>query len=257
MSLLQIIFSVIVGVFALFGAIIVYTGFRIVKQRANELAIKKDKEITSIYKNEIQNMYREINDFKHDYMKIYSSMSVLVNEERTDELKRYFSEQILPLQEKILLEKSISHSLTLIEDSIIQGLIYSYAIKAKNSSIDFYVTAEELIPVNKKISSLDLSRILGILLDNAFEEAQECEKGMVQVIIYSNNSGTVYTIKNTCRANIDMRRMLAEHYTTKGENRGSGLKILKSIVDQNKYVLFNINYSNLLYTATIMIAESA
>ena len=56
-------------------------------------------------------------------------------------------------------------SITLIEDSIIQGIIYSYVLKAKNNSINFNIDIQENITIVSEISSLDMSRILGILLD--------------------------------------------------------------------------------------------
>ena len=123
-------------------------------------------------------MYNEIIDFKHDYIKIYSSMSTLIASDNLKMIKDFFYKEILPFHNSILKDVTFTHSITLIEDSIIQGIIYSYVLKAKNNSINFNIDIQENINIVSEISSLDMSRILGILLDNAFEEAVKTESKM-------------------------------------------------------------------------------
>ena len=254
-ALMITMLSAIIGVFVLFSVLIIYMSYRFMKQRLRELSIQKDKEITSIYKNEIQKMYNEISDFKHDYMKIYSSMSMLIANNKSKELKEYFSENITPLQEKIMSERSISHNLTLIEDEIIQGLVYTYVLRARNSNIDFYVAIEQKIKARKNISSVDLSRMLGILLDNAFEAANNISHGMVRLIISDSDNTTIYAVHNSCDKDLRMQDILSGSYTTKGEGRGRGLRILKSICDKHKNTLFNINCHQDLFEAEIIIGS--
>lgn len=253
--LIQWVFSAIVGVIVLFATLFLYTSYKFTKQKKREFEIEKDKEIAKIYKTEIQNMYNEISDFKHDYMKIYSSMSILLVNDKIEELKQYFSDEIIPLQDKLLSEKSMTHNLTLIDDSIIQGLVYTYALKARNTNINFYVALDKEISSNTKISSLDLSRMLGILLDNAFEEMNVQTDGAVQLSIARNNDSTVYTVKNTCNKQINVQELLSGKYSSKGEGRGRGIKILRSICDKYKSALFNINYDQRYFTAEIVILD--
>ena len=46
-------------------------------------------------------------------------------------IKDFFYKEILPFHNSILKDVTFTHSITLIEDSIIQGIIYSYVLKAK------------------------------------------------------------------------------------------------------------------------------
>ena len=247
----------LVLIFVLFALVIIYTSYKFIRQKTKEIAIEKDKEIAELYKKEIQNMYEEINDFKHDYMKIYSSMSMMITNNKIDELKKYFSQEITPLQDKILSEQSLTHNLTFIEDSIIQGLIYTYALKSRNNNIKFYISIDETIPSNQNISSLDLSRILGILLDNAFEEVSNNKNGIVQLGIHTKDESIIYTVKNTCNEELDnISKVISDGYTAKGEGRGRGLKILRKICNKYKNVLFNINYNSKIFMAEIVVSTT-
>lgn len=66
--LFSIIISVLITLFATYS---IYATFNIVAHEKRELEMAKNQEITQLYKNEIQNMYENMRDFKHDYMKIY------------------------------------------------------------------------------------------------------------------------------------------------------------------------------------------
>lgn len=251
--IIQIVFAVIVGIFIVFSSLIMYTSHRFTEYRTKEISVEKDKEITELYKREIQNMYDEISDFKHDYMKIYSSMSILIANDKIDELKRYFFEEITPIQDKILSEKSISHNLTLIRDSILQGLIYTYVLKARNTNTNFYVAIDESIPTSNSISSLNLSRLMGILLDNAFEEVEKTNDGIVRLSIYNRQNETIYIVKNSCNKTVNILDIFSNAQSTKGEGRGRGLRILKSICDKHKNILFKLNYENRFFTAELVV----
>lgn len=97
-------------------------------------------------------------------------MSVLIEQNKIDELKKYFYNEIIPFQKSIFEDTKNSYGLTHLEDYIVQGVVYNYIIKAKNSNINFVVSLSEDIPKLTCVTSLELSRVLGILLDNAFEE---------------------------------------------------------------------------------------
>lgn len=96
--LFSIIISVLITLFATYS---IYATFNIVAHEKRELEMAKNQEITQLYKNEIQNMYENMRDFKHDYMKIYTSMSVLIEQNKIDELKKYFYNEIIPFQKSI------------------------------------------------------------------------------------------------------------------------------------------------------------
>ena len=70
------------------------------------------------------------------------------------------------------------------------------------------------------IKTYDLSRILGILLDNAIEASNKCEEKIINIIIRKDNKShrQLFVIENTYfDKNIDTDRIFEKGYTSKVE----------------------------------------
>ncbi len=235
-----------------FSIISVILTVKLMQHEAEENEISKNKEITELYKKEIQGMYDEVREFKHDYMKIYSSMSMLLKNNDIKKAREFFENEIEPLQDNILSEISDTHTVMLLEDSIIQGVLYSYVMKAHKMKINFVTDIQSKIPQSSTITSLELSRVLGILLDNAFEEAVCTKDKYVQLgALYDQQ--TIYAVKNDCKNLPDMGILFQKNYSAKGPKRGRGLSIAKSICDKYENVLFNIHIEDEQFIAEVVI----
>ena len=236
-----------------FSTISIWLELKIISNKSKEIELEKKQEITSTYRREIQNMYNEIIDFKHDYIKIYSSMSTLIASDNLKMIKDFFYKEILPFHNSILKDVTFTHSITLIEDSIIQGIIYSYVLKAKNNSINFNIDIQENINIVSEISSLDMSRILGILLDNASEEAVKTESKNVILSIIPLKTQIIYVIKNSCNTVPDISKIFLNNYSTKGENHGRGLSIVQNICNNYSNVFFNVKIQDNFFLSELII----
>lgn len=236
-----------------FSALSLFLITKIISQRTKEIEIKKDQELTMAYKQEIQNMYNEIRDFKHDYMKIYTSMSTMLADNNIEAVKEFFNNEIIPLQQNILSDAVFTHSITLISDSIIQGLIYSYVIKARNNGIKFHVDIQEKIDASLHISSVNLSRILGILLDNAFEEAEKTKEKDIILAVIRLPEQIIYVIKNIYDTAPDMSKIFLREYSTKGATHGRGLSIVQNLCNNYNNIYFNIKLQNGYFIAELII----
>ena len=221
-----------------FSTISIWLELKIISNKSKEIELEKKQEITSAYRREIKNMYNEIIDFKHDYIKM---------------IKDFFYKEILPFHNSILKDVTFTHSITLIEDSIIQGIIYSYVLKAKNNSINFNIDIQENINIVSEISSLDMSRILGILLDNAFEEAVKTESKNVILSIIPLKTQIIYVIKNSCNTVPDISKIFLNNYSTKGENHGRGLSIVQNICNNYSNVFFNVKIQDNFFLSELII----
>ena len=246
--------GVISGIIVIFMVVSIIVISQAIEQKAKILEAQKDKEITELYKNEISAMYDNIRDFKHDYMKIFSSVSVLLEQNRIDELKTYFNSEILSLHDKTLSDfNNDIHTLTNITDSIVQGVIYSYIIKAKHMNINLSIDIQEKIHQHPDISSLDMSRIFGILLDNAFEAAGETNDKKVLFGAVISGSQTIYVVKNQYSVPPDISKIFNPEYSTKGDEHGRGLFIAKKITDKYDNVFFNISLQDGWFVSEIIV----
>lgn len=95
------------------------------------------------------------------------------------------------------------------------------------------------------IHPLDLSRALGILLDNAIEEAVETEAKFVQFFTELNIDGTfLITVSNSTKGYVDTRKIFEENYTTKQNHDGIGLYEMWIFAAKLKGCNFNVEYVN-------------
>lgn len=198
----------------------------ILRTREEQSRIEKEIEITEVYRNEIRDMQREIFDFKHDYSKIYSSMSTLIMNKRFDELESFFAHNITPIQKELFAMDEGAKAIMLLEDSAVQGLVYSYIIKAKKLGVTLLIDIREPVP-EAAVAVLDLNRILGIFLDNAIEQAAMSDKEVGFGAIRRGDS-VVYVINNSCEQ-LDVEKMFKRGESSKGKGRGRGLAIARKL----------------------------
>ena len=77
---------------------------------------------------------------------------------------------------------------------------------------------------------IDLTRILGILLDNAQEKVIQIPDGTIEFKISANNSGCSYIIRNSITEQTKLHGIHVGN-TTKGNGHGQGLLIIKQILE--------------------------
>ncbi len=81
---------------------------------------------------------------------------------------------------------------------------------------------------------IDLTSILGNLLDNAMEAARKCEKGLVSVALYMENGGSLAVCRIENNYVEELREEGTQLLTTK-ENpdwHGIGLQNVKRLVEE-------------------------
>lgn len=115
--------------------------------------------------------------------------------------------------------------------------IYAILADKYNKSVSKNIQLElgVFIDLNSlHIDTYELTRILGILLDNSIEAAQECEKKYISVrflMDYRMNRQLVIVENTYKNKDIDTFKIFEKAYTTKPNNTGLGLwevnKILK------------------------------
>ena len=198
----------------------------ILRTRARQASMEREIEITEMYRNEIKDMQQNIFDFKHDYMKLYSSMSYYLINKEYDRLAEFFNTNITPLQEDMFSLDEEAAAICLLEDTAVQGLIYSYIIKAKKAGVSLYADIRENVP-RLGVPVMDLNRILGIFLDNAIEQAQTGDK-RVGFAAITEPDAVIFIISNSAE-NVEIEKMFRRGESSKGADRGRGLAIARRL----------------------------
>ncbi len=180
----------------------------------------------------------EVNDkirgFKHDFNNIVQAMNGYIMLEDLISLKKYFK--------KLMIECNEIKNVENLSPKIIQDpAIYSLLLNKYNVAQELGIKVNFEIPFNfSKISdnSYDISRILGILLDNAIEASEECDEKIINIRFIEKRNIKGICIENTYDKNkeIDTNKIFEKNFTTKNKkgNQGIGLWEVKKILNKNK-----------------------
>lgn len=213
--------------------IIVYIMFRFTTKEAELKSKQINFEVLQNYTTKIEGMYSDMRSFKHDYANIISSMIGYIDEEDMAGLKKHFYENILPLNKKIGKNDSEIGRLRQIKVPEVKGLLSLKLIRAQEMGIEVFIDIKE--PIEQiSMNIIDLTRVLGILLDNAIEATEECALPKIKIGFIKDNHSLIIVICNRYKGDApSVDKLYKKGYSTKGANRGIGLTSLREII--NKY----------------------
>ena len=79
----------------------------------------------------------------------------------------------------------------------------------------------------------DISRIIGVYLDNAIEAASIADTKEIEIQIYLDGKNIVFCLGNTYEGIIEESKLDLEGYSSKGNNRGYGLSLVKDLLSKH------------------------
>ena len=209
-------------------------------QIEREIALKQKKfeqEHLQTYTDEIVGLYNEIRGFRHDYAGMLVSMQMAIDSGNLQEIDRVYNEVLVKVNKKLRSEKYTYFDLNNIEDSALRSLIAQSIVYARNNDVEFTLEVKDTI-TRLSIDLLDLVRIMSVLLNNAVEGAAESYLKQMEVAVIRMDLETVIVIQNSCKITMSPSEDLFElGFSTKGRNRGIGLKNVKEILDQYENII--------------------
>lgn len=194
------------------------------------------------YAERLENSYSIMRKFKHDYMNILITMSGFMKENDMDSLKEYYGERILPISRAFTESDTKLGNLSYIKNTALKSLLSSKFVYMMEIGIKTEIELTE--PINDlNMDCLDLSRILGIFLDNAMEAAMETEGKEVRFCMFYKEMDLYLIIQNTAIPPTYAISELRSHdFSTKGENRGIGLFNVDIILKNYENTIWNTTY---------------
>ncbi|MBL3531503.1 GHKL domain-containing protein [Companilactobacillus zhachilii] len=205
------------------------------------------------YINELEKSNNELRRFKHDYKNLLLSLSVSADDNKS--LKSSVDE-LLNYKRMHLTSESSKANLYSIKDKLIKGILISKLIYASNNNIkvDFEIDTKVNIPSNY---SVDITRILGILLDNAIDASHEAEIPELNFALISFDGYTEFVIKNSFKSSnaIVLNKIYTAGYSTKKNHSGLGLATVNEIVNSNNNLLLQTKIKDGYYSTILTVLE--
>lgn len=181
------------------------------------------RELIETHYQEVDNMYRKMRGWRHDYRNHIQAMKVMAANGNMDGIKAYLDE----------LDTDLNTVDTVVKtgNAMADAILNSKISLAQSKSIAVHCDAH--IPVKLQMSELDLCCILGNLFDNAIEASLPLPEGERQIRVYMDMKGTQLYISFT---NFTSGRKLNKvgnlFQTSKGEGHGFGLVRIDNIIER-------------------------
>lgn len=181
------------------------------------------RELIQTHYREVDNMYRQIRGWRHDYRNHIQTMKVLAEKEDLTSLRDYLDMLDTDLNTVDLAVKT--------GNPMADAIINSKISLAKSRGIPVKIDAH--IPVKLSMSELDLCCILGNLFDNAMEASLKLPEDQRLIRVYMDMKGTqLYISFTNFTADKKRQKQGGIFASTKGQGHGFGLVRIDTIVDR-------------------------
>ena len=214
--------------------------------------------VTAKLHNEtMSGMVDGLRTLKHDFNNIIQSLSGYSKAKEYEKLDGYI--------DKLLKEFKVINTLGVIDpkifnESAIYGIVGAKYFLASNSNIPMDI---EVFTVVNEINfpMPELSRILGILLDNAYEATRKCQKPYIRLEMKydSRKSADVIKVINTYNTdiNINLEDIYKKGFSSKKVKSGIGLWEVKKIIAKFDHAQIYPSISKNQFVQNIVIEKNA
>ena len=216
-----------------------------------EEILQKEALIESL-DNKIMNMgnvHKRLRDFEHGQQELLMALGGSIESNDKEIAYELLEEYGVKVQEVLKHGSNFPDANQLITAKLmpVRSLLYSKADDAINESITFTIETPAVID-DIGMPVLDFIDILGVWLTNAIEEAMHAEEKWIHTsfILEKDPNGLnllEVRVTNSCRKNA-LNPTLAQGVSTKGEGRGSGLRIVEEMMLKHEHIYVSTKVSD-------------
>lgn len=220
----------------LFGILVFIVGFFKEKTNNSKLISEYDQLLDYV------KTYEEVIEEKSKNQHEYNNQLILIREmlgTRNKKVKEYI-DQILSIEN----EQSKGNWLNKIKNipnGGLKGLIHYKIVEMEKKKIKLYIDINENVN-NKKTNKYlrenlnDISKIIGVYLDNAREAALKSKEKYIIIEAECNKDKLNFSISNTYKGGINLSKIDNAGYSKKGKSRGYGLSLVHDIINRRNDV---------------------
>lgn len=245
-SKVQDLVSIIMNVITYISIILVIYLLYKEQQKSKEIEENYNALFTYLekYEKEIVEKRKIIHDYKNQLIVINGYIDDKVK------LKEYISE-IIKEQKSVIDNKMVRNIDKL--PSGLKGLVYYKLANLDNKILVDLSVSGEIKKFNniEPKKSKDILKIIGVLLDNAIEAVENADEKYIELNFDIKNNKLKFKLLNSYKGNVTIKNVLTAGFSTKGNNRGYGIPLIKDIVNKNKDFELDLKTKDNIFTAIL------
>ena len=217
-------------------------------------SLKLDLEVSNNYNQVLSNINDTVRAFKHDFANIIASIGGFISTNDMLGLKKFYLSLETDYNE---LNNLYTLNPELISNSGVYNLLNQKYNLAVSNGIKFNLSY--FVDINNfNISIYELTRILGILIDNAIDAAKSSHEKILNVSFKSEpkKHRNVIVVQNSyLDKNLDIDDIFRKGITSKVNHTGLGLWEVKKILSKNPNLDLYTSKDDLLFTQQLEIYD--
>lgn len=222
----------------------------VVKHENTELKLAN----TIVYNETLSKVNEGVRGFKHDMGNIVQAILGYIAINDSEGAKKYCQNLVIGFNDINVL--SIL-SPKVIDEPAIYGVVVNKILVARDKNMTLSLDINTSVS-NINFPKFELSRILGILLDNAIEAGEQTEDKKLTLNMhhdYSRNTDVIVISNSVNDTNIDVDKIFSKNYSTKENPSGFGLYEVNKFLKQNpqSYIVTSIDKDEKMFTQTLTI----
>ena len=237
------------------GLIFFIISFLKEKTTNNELLVKYDQIMD--YAKTFEYISEEQRKLNHEYKNQVIILKGLIENDKKEALNY--------IEKKIIKDMNSNDSTNInarlknLPSGGLKGLIFYKIKQMENRGISIYVDINKNMSNNyvdkacKKYLS-DISKIIGIFLDNAIEATEQCENKSILFEAFKIKNEIFFVISNTYNGCINLDKIEEKGFSTKGKGRGNGLALVKEVISKNSMLRNEKEFNGPLFVQKLIIS---
>lgn len=195
------------------------------------------------YMKSLEKVNSDMQMFRHDYLNILTTISSYIATEDMEQLKNYFNHKIIKVEKETFKKNLMMKDFSNLEIIELKGLLTTKLILSTEKDIHVQIEIPDKIN-DISMDIIDFSRILGILIDNAIEASEKSNEPEINIVFLKTSNSCIFVVENSFNGEVDISKIFQEGFSTKGGNRGYGLKNVLDIKKSYPNLFLNTRLEN-------------
>lgn len=239
---IKFIYLVIFNIFVILFCCIIAVASLIIESKYNKVADKYKIATNSL--KDYEDMMTKYRIANHENKNLLLTIRAMILNKEKD-IPKYIDSIV---EDKYEDDERLLFEMSVIPSGGLRATIYSKILKIREKNIKYSLS------IDKKLSTIDfieleentivdICKIIGIFIDNAIEEVEKLSTKNIEISLFTDYNKLNIKVSNNYKNIIDIEKIFESGYTTKGENHGYGLTLVKKIIEKSQ-VLENITEIN-------------